>query len=165
VEVAADGVQGDEGIEREVTGEVEAEFWVEENSWEDVEVGRVGACIDVSWRREDEAGAFTFAACGSGLLDAVWRGVEGWWDERARPVDRRGVGASAAGGRKGCVEREITYASIWDVGYWMRLWLTRTTQAPSRIVWTTEEWLAEMGTVLGWFGWVFAWWQIKIFSL
>jgi hypothetical protein len=38
VEVAANGVEGDEGVEWEVGGEVEAEFWVKEDGGEDVEV-------------------------------------------------------------------------------------------------------------------------------
>jgi hypothetical protein len=77
VEVAGNGVEGDEGVEREVGREMEAEFWVKEDGRKDVEVGRVGAGVDVSWRREDETGAFTFPAYSGGSLDALWRGPIG----------------------------------------------------------------------------------------
>ena len=74
MEVTANGVKGDERVEWELSREVEAKFWVEKYRREDVEVWRVGARIDVSWRREDEAGAFAFSACGEGFLNTVGRG-------------------------------------------------------------------------------------------
>ena len=117
MEVAANRVECDEGLDCEVRGEVEAEFWVEENCGEDVEVRRVGPSVDVSRRREDEASTFAFMACHNGPFNAVWRGVEGSRDGGTRPLKCRGFGASVAGGRQGGVEGEVADASVWDIGY------------------------------------------------
>lgn len=117
VEVAGNGVKGDEGVEWEVGREVEAEFWVEENGEEDVEVGRVGAGVDVSRRREDEPSAFALTAYCGRSLHAFWRGPIGWWDVGTRPPEYCSVGASATGRYKCGLEGEIAYASVGDFGH------------------------------------------------
>jgi hypothetical protein len=78
VEVAANSVQGDEGIERKVGGQVETDLRIEKDGGENVKVGRVSTCVDVCRWWEDDASTFTFAACCHGIFQTVWRHVEGW---------------------------------------------------------------------------------------
>ncbi len=51
--------------------EVEAEFWIQEDSGEDVERRRVGAVVDVGRWGQDDAGTFAFPGEGDGVGDAV----------------------------------------------------------------------------------------------
>jgi hypothetical protein len=97
VEVAANGVQGDEGIERKMSGQVEAELRIEEDGGENVKVGGVGTGVDVCRWWEDDASAFTFAACSYGVFQTVRRHVEGGWDCGMKAVKASTVGTGSAG--------------------------------------------------------------------
>jgi hypothetical protein len=118
VEVSADGVQGDEGIERKVGGQVEAELWIEEDGGENVKVGGVGTGVDVCRRWEDNASAFTFAACRYGVFQTVWRRVEGGRDCGAKAVKASTVGTGAASRCEGRMERKVGNAGVGDVTHW-----------------------------------------------
>ena len=76
MKVAADSVERDKRVEREIGGKVEAELWVKEHCREDVEVWRVGTGVDVSWRRKYKASTFSFLACGKGFFNTVQGGQE-----------------------------------------------------------------------------------------
>jgi hypothetical protein len=97
MEVTANGVQGDEGVERKVDGQVEAELRIEEDGGKNVKVGGVGTGVDVCRRWEGDASAFTFAACSHSVFQPVWRHVEGWWHCEMRAVKVSTVGTGSAG--------------------------------------------------------------------
>src|SRR3954471_11531158 len=97
VEVTANGVQCDKGIERKVSGQVEAELRIEEDGRENAKVGGVGTDIDVCRWWEDNASASTFAACSYGVFQTVWRHVEGWWNCGTRAVKVSTIGAGSVG--------------------------------------------------------------------
>jgi hypothetical protein len=97
MEVTANGVQGDKGIERKVGRQVEAELWIEEDGGKNVKVGGVGTGVDVCRRWEDDASAFTFAACNHSVFQTVWRHVEGCWDCETRADKASTVGTGSAG--------------------------------------------------------------------
>jgi hypothetical protein len=83
VEVAGDGVKGDEGAEREGGRKGEDKFWIQEDAGEDVEGGGVGALVGECCGWGLERGAFAFVGLGEedGVLEAVRGGVVGWGDE------------------------------------------------------------------------------------
>jgi hypothetical protein len=97
MEVTANGVQGDEGIERKVGGQVKAEFRIEEDGGKNVKVGGVGTGVDVCRRWEDDTSAFTFAACYHGIFQTVWRHVEGRWKCGTRAAKAGTFGTGSAG--------------------------------------------------------------------
>jgi len=97
MEVTANGVQGDKGIERKVGGQVKAEFRIEEDGGKNVKVGGVGTDVDVCRRWEDDTSAFTFAACYHGIFQTVWRHVEGRWNCGTRAAKAGTFGTGSAG--------------------------------------------------------------------
>lgn len=106
VEVAGDGVEGDEVAEGEGGGEGEDEFRVEEDAVEDVEVWRVGALVGEGRGWGDDGGAFAFAGELDGVVDAAGASVVGWGDDEA------------AGGGKGGVFGEVGDALVGEVKDW-----------------------------------------------
>ena len=72
MELAADGVEAKEVINREHVGEVEAEFGVQEDAVEDGEGGVVAAGVNVGWWREDRCAlAFEGLRVEHSAVDAV----------------------------------------------------------------------------------------------
>ena len=86
VEVAGDGVEGDEVAEWGDAGEVEDKFRVEEDAVEDVEVGIVGALVCECCGWGHAGGAFTLARVLHGSLYAARAGVVGFWDDYGAEV-------------------------------------------------------------------------------
>ena len=120
MKVTADGVQGNESVDRQVSRQVEAQLGIEEDGGEDIKVRRVGALVDECRRWENEIGAFAFAANSGSFLDTVWRHVVGWWDCRRRATEGGGTGTKPARGCESRMKREVGDARVVDICYGIR---------------------------------------------